>query len=192
MALALTTTLSNTITKSELDDNFASIQAKFNGGIDNSDIRASAGIAISKLAAAKEYVTVVLSNPAYTWGSTGATIAIAPLPGLSGTQANWTLVSASWHISDTGDNSATIDVALGHYDENGDLQDDTVLVNENDMTVISDDKGNAGQCNLVATGVDYHESVSRHLILRQGDDAGNAIGTVHVGVTLLLERDIQS
>ena len=192
MSLTLTTSLSSTITKSELEGNFTSIANKF-GAIDNTDIKASAGIAISKLAASKEYVTIVLDNTAYTWGSAGSVIAIAPLPGLSSTQNDWTLKTAAWFVSDTGSSAGTIDVALAYYNS-GTLTDVTVLIDEESLTVSADGSGNSGQATLDATAVAYHSSQNRVLVLRQGATTGtgvlNAAG--FVGVTLLLERDLQA
>jgi hypothetical protein len=193
MTLALTTSLSSTITKSELEGNFTSIQNKFNAGVDNSDIKAGAGIDISKLSASKEYTAITLSNPAYTWGSAGATIFIAPLPGLSGTQSTWTLVAANWFVSDTGSSAGTIDVSLAYYNS-GTLTDMSVLVNEESMTVSSDGNGNSGTCTIDASSVWYHSSTPRVLVLRQGATVGTGVlnSAGHVGVTLLLERNIQS
>lgn len=192
MALTLTTLDSTTVIRSEIQGNFTTIASKF-GAIDNSDIKAAAGIAISKLAAAKEYVTVVLDNTAYAWGSAGATIAIAPLPGLSSTQNDWSLKVASWFISDTGSAAGTIDVALAYYDS-GTLTDATVLINEQSMTVSADDSGNAGQCGLTSQAVAYHASQNRVLVLRQGATTGTGVlnSAGFIGVTLLLERDLQA
>ena len=192
MALTLTTSLSSTITKSELEGNFTSIANKF-GAIDNSDIKASAGIAISKLAAAKEYVTVVLDNTAFTWSSAGTVIAIAPLPGLSSTQNDWHLEAASWFVSDTGSSAGTIDVALAYYNS-GTLTDATVLINEQSMTVSSDGNGNSGQCSLTSQDVAFHSSQNRVLVLRQGATTGTGVlnSGGFIGVTLLLERDLQA
>ena len=193
MTLSLTTSLSTTITKSELEGNFTSIQNKFNAGIDNTDIKSGAGIDISKLSASKEYTAIALSHPAYTWGSAGTTITIAPLPGLSGTQATWTLKAANWFVSDTGSSAGTIDVALAYYNS-GTLTDVSVLINEESMTVSSDGNGNSGTCTIDASSVSYHSSNARVLVLRQGSTVGTGVlnSAGHVGVTLLLERNIQS
>ena len=192
MALTLTTSLASTITKSELESNFTSIANKF-GAIDNSDIKAAAGIAISKLAAAKEYVTVVLANPSYTWGSAAAIIAVAPLPGLSSTQNDWTLKAAAWVCEDVGTAAGTIDVVLGYY-SSGSLSDSSVLVDEESMTIDTNNLYNSGQCTIDAAAVAYHASQNRVLVLRQGATVGTAILNAggHIGVTLLLERDIQA
>ena len=195
MALSLTTSLNNTITKAELDGNFTSIQEKFNGGIDNSDIKASAGIAISKLAAAKEYVTVNLMNPEYVWGNADDVIAAAGLPGLEGNQADWTLVKAKWFIQDTGTVAGTLDVALVEINGSGVLVDVTVLVNEETMTIVSNNTYAAGECTILSSGaIEYHESKHYLLVLRQGATEGTAVQNAAgiIGVTLLLERDIQA
>ena len=194
MTLSLTTSLASTITKSELQDNFSAIQTKFSAGIDNSDISTSAGIAISKLDASKEYVAINLQNPEYTWASAGDPIAMAGLPGLSGNQAAWTLKKAKWFVKDTGSSAGTLDVVLCKVDGSGDLQDVTVLCNEISMTVIADGKFNAGEATIAASSVSYHSSDHHLLLLRQGATTGtgvlNAAGII--GVTLLLERDIQA
>ena len=194
MTLSLTTSLSSTINKTELEGNFTSIVNKFNAGIDNSDIKSGASIDIAKLTASKEYVAVPLVNNAYTWGSAGTVIAMAPLPGLSsGTyeQAEWTLKAANWFISDTGSSAGTIDVALAYYNS-GTLTDIRVLVDEESMTVSSDGNGNSGTAVLDASSVDYG-SDGRLLVLRQGSTVGTGVlnSAGHVGVTLLLERSLQ-
>ena len=194
MTLSLTTSLSSTITKSELEGNFTSIQNKFSAGIDNSDIKSGAGIDISKLTASKEYVTVVLSNMAYTWGSAGSVIAIAPLPGVSSSQSDWLLKAASWFVSDGGSSAGTIDVALAYYNS-GTLTDVTVLIDEESLTVSSDGNGNSEQATIEGDGtVAYHSSQSRVLVLRQGATTGTGVlnSAGLIGVTLLLERDIQA
>ena len=195
MTISLTTSLSSTIVKAELEENFTNLKNKFAAGIDNSDIKNGAAIAISKLAAAKEYVTIPLVNYAYTWGSAAAEIATVPLPGLSGTQANWTLKAASWYIEDTGTSAGTLDVVLTRYDSGGDLEDVTVLINEQALTVGTNNKGNSGQCTTItSSAVNYHASEARLLTLRQGAAEGAAVlnSAGSIGITLLLERDIQA
>ena len=141
----------------------------------------------------KEYVTINLYNSAYTWGSAGATIAIAPLPGLSGSQANWTLVDAGWFVSDTGSSAGTIDVALAYYNS-GTLTDVSVLVDEESMTVSSDGNGNAGDATIDASSVEYEGRNTRLFVLRQGTTTGTGVLNYawFNGVTLLLERALQA
>jgi len=197
VTLKLTTSLSSTITKSELESNFTSIQSKFAGAIDNSDIKTGAGIDVTKLSAYKEYVTVNLANMAFDWGSAsdGTVIAMAALPGLSGGQANWTLVEANWFFSDGGSSgNPTVDVDLMYYDGSGDLQSRTSLIAEAAMTRIADNKGNSGEVSSFAsTAVSYDGSEPRLLVLRRAGVAGADMGSaIQVGVTLLLERNIQA
>ena len=196
MGLTLThTDLDGTIKKSELNTNFSDISTKF-GNIDNSDIKASAEIAASKLAANKEYVTIVLGHSDYTWADTdGTVIDVQPLPGLSSTQNDWTLKAAAWACTDVGTTAGTFDVVLGYYNS-GTFTDETVLINNEEMTIATNNLGNAGQCTLAATSVAYHASRNRVLLLREvgtGDDV--AVLTAdpqHIRVSLLLERQIQS
>ena len=196
MTVALTTSLATTITKAELESNFTTIQNKFNAGIDNTDIKSSAAIDVSKLSASKEYVSINLYNSGYTWGSAGATIAITPLPGLSGSQANWTLVDAGWFVSDQGSAAGTIDVALAYYNSSGVLTDVSVLIDEESMTVNSggDGAGSAGDATLDATSVAYDGSNTRLFVLRQGATVGTGVlnSAGQIGVTLLLERVLQA
>ena len=193
MTLSLTTSLSSTINKAELEGNFTSIQNKFNAGIDNSDIKAGGNIDISKLTASMEYVAIPLVNLSYTWGSAGDIIAIAPLPGLSSNQATWELDTANWFVSDCGSSAGTIDVALAYYNS-GTLTDVSVLVNEESMTVSSDGSGNSGMCAVDASSVEYHASEARVFVLRQGASVGTGVlnSAGFIGVTLLLERNIQA
>ena len=182
MTLKLTTSLSSTITKSELESNFTSIQNKFAGAIDNSDIKTAAGIDVTKLSAYKEYVTVNLANMAFDWdgGSDGTVIA---------------LVEANWFYSDGGTGAnPTVDVDLMYYDGSGDLQLRTSLIAEGVMTKITD-KGNSGEFPTIANSgaVNYDGSEARLLVLRHAAVHGTGIGAaIQVGVTLLLERNIQA
>ena len=195
MTLSLTTSLSSTITKSELEGNFTSLQNKF-GSIDNSDIKSGAGIAISKLAATKEYTTVVLANTACTVSGTGQIIAYAPLPGMgTGTyeQADWVLKAANWMCSDGGSGAATFDVALGYFNS-GTWADVSVLIDEEPMTISSDGNGCSGSAAIDNSAVPYHDSRPYAFVFRIGDDDGTGVlnSAGFIAVTLLLERDIQA
>jgi len=117
VALTLTTSLSSTISKSELETNFTNIENKF-GAIDNSDIKNGAGIAIDKLEASKEYVVVVLETKgdATGWNTDDQYRDYVSLPGTTD-QSAWTLKAASWVCTDVGDGSTvpTFDVEWQHW-----------------------------------------------------------------------------
>ena len=207
MALTLTTSLSSTISKTELQDNFTSIQAKFNGGIDNSDIKASAGIAISKLAAAKEYVVLVLETRG---DSTGLNTDdqyrdYVSLPGLSGNQAAWTLTNASWVCTDVGDGSSvpTFDVEWQHWDSDAGSGNTTnvtrVIAAEPIVTGSGSDSFNAAQCTVDATAFAFHATKTGVFALKITNpyadtltDADTPPTPLFLKVSLLLERDIQA
>lgn len=207
MTLALTTTLAATITKSELDDNFAAIQSKFSAGIDNSDIKAAAGIAISKLAARKEYVVLVLETR-------GAAAGLAndneyrdyvSLPGLSGNQSAWSLEKASWVCTDVGDGSTvpTFDVEWQHWDSgagSGNTTSVTTVIAAEPITTGSgNDFFNAAQCTVDSSAFAFDSAKTGVFALKITNpyadtltDDDTPATPFFLKVSLLLERDIQS
>ena len=201
MALTLTTSLSSTITKSELEGNFTSIANKF-GAIDNSDIKASAGIAISKLAASKEYVVITLESR----GDAGTGLDtddqyrdMVPLPGLSGNESNWTLVQAAWVCTDVGAGSATFDVEWSNYDANGNYALVATPIAAEVLTKGSSTVTNAKQCTIDAAAIVMDSALTGVFALKVTnpnaaamDDTDTPASPSYLKVSLLLERDIQA
>ena len=204
MALNLTTTLNNTITKSELDDNFAAIQAKFSGGIDDHDIKASAGISLAKLAGSMEYCLITLETRGDGTGLNTASSQLrdeVPFPGLDGTQDQWTLAAASWVATDTGTAStAKFDVEWGTYAADGAYAVVETLINAE--TLIFPSGGgvaNSKQCTIDEQEVAFHASLSSVFRLTIDtahadalDDTDTPASPSYLKVSLLLERPIQS
>jgi|TARA_R110000824_G_scaffold112943_1_gene262433 subtilase family serine protease len=200
MALTLTTSLSDTITKSELEGNFSSIAGKF-GAIDNTDIKASAGIAISKLAATKEYVVITLESRGDGTGldTDDQYRDMVPLPGLSGNENNWTMVQAAWVCTDVGAGSATFDVEWSNYDANGNYAVVSTPIAAEVLTKGSSTVTNAKQCTVDAAAIAMHASLTGVFALKVTnpnaaamDDTDTPASPSYLKVSLLLERDIQA
>ena len=205
MSLILTTTLSNTISKSELEANFSSIQTKFSGGIDNSDIRGNAGISIDKLDASKEYVIVMLKSQA---DGTGLDTAdqyrdFVAVPGLSADQANWTLKGASWLCVDVGTGAASFDIEWCNYDDDGEIQTQSTVISDEDITKASvgaaNNTANAGQCTVDSAALPFDGAAARFFALKVNtadagalEPAGTSAAPSFLTVSLLLERAIQA
>ena len=202
MTLKLTTSLSSTITKSELESNFTSIQSKFAGAIDNSDIKTGAGIDITKLSAYKEYVVVTLSTGGDAQGFDTADQYrdFVPLPGLSASQATWTLAAASWICTDVGTAStAKFDVEWCEYDANGNFVVVSTPINEETLTKGSSTITNAKQCTVDSSSIAFDGSLSRFFALKVDtvhadalDSADAVDARIVLKVSLLLERNIQA
>ena len=97
----------NTIIASENNDNFDTIYNEFNGSIDNDNIKASAAIANSKLAAPKSYFTMLIHHE----GQEGATvdpISIFQMP----FAATLTEVSVAARATDSGNANETYTVDI--------------------------------------------------------------------------------
>ena len=197
MALTLTTSLSDTITKSELEGNFTSIANKF-GAIDN---KASAGIAISKLAATKEYVVITLESRGDGTGldTDDQYRDMVTLPGLSGNENNWTLAQAAWVCTDVGAGSATFDVEWANYDANGNYAVVSTPIAAEVLTKGSSTVTNAKQCTVDAAAIAMNASLTGVFALKVTnpnaaamDDTDTPASPSYLKVSLLLERDIQA
>ena len=206
MTLTLNKSLSSTITKSELETNFTDIENKF-GAIDNSDIKAGAGIAISKLEASKEYVVVVLETRG---DGTGWTVDdqyrdYVSLPGITSTQSVWTLKAASWVCTDVGDGSpeTTFDVEWQHWTTAtgaGGTASVTTLIAGETLDKGSGGLLNAGQCVVDHTSTFAFHSANTGVLALKVTHANSATlnpadapaAPIFLKVSLLLERDLQA
>ena len=202
MTISLTTSLASTITKSELEGNFTTIANKFNAGIDNTDIKTGAGIAISKIAATKEYCVVTLESRG---DATGLTVGNqyrdeVPFPGLSGTEAAWSLKSASWVCTDVGAAStSTFDIEWCEYADAGTRTVITTPINAEVLTKGSGAITNSRQCTIDAATIAFSAAQSRVFALKietllatAMDDTDTPASPSYLKVSLLLERDIQA
>ncbi len=206
MALTLTTSLSSTISKSELETNFTNIENKF-GAIDNSDIKNGAGIAIDKLEASKEYVIVVLETKgdATGWNTDDQYRDYVSLPGITSTQSAWTLKAASWVCTDVGDGSTvpTFDVEWQHWTTSsgaGGTASVTTVIAAEPLTKGSGGELNAAQCTVDHTSTFAFHSANTgvfalkvtHPYADTLTDADTPPLPKFLKVSLLLERDLQA
>ena len=201
MTLSLTTSLAATISKSELEANFTSIQSKFSAGIDNSDISTGAAIAVSKLAASKEYLTLTLSTggDAEGFDTDDQYRDYVPLPGLSGNQNSWSLKAASWVCTGVGGGTGTFDVEWCQYDANGNFAVVTTPIAAEVLTKGSATITNAKQCTVDAATIAFDSALSRFFALKVTNVDVEALTTadavdlrIVLKVSLLLEREIQA
>ena len=206
MALTLTTSLSSTITKSELQDNFTSIQEKFNGGIDNSDIKAAAGIVASKLAASKEYCAITLrtGGDAQGFDVDNQYRDFVAFPGLSDTssasfQNSWSLKSASWVCTDVGGGSGSFDVEWCEYNASGVFNLVSSLITDEVIDQAASAATNAGMCVIDNSAIHFNDTLGRFFALKTASIDANTLSVADavdarnmLSVTLLLERDIQA
>jgi len=201
MTISLTTSLSSTITKSELEGNFTTITNKFNAGIDNTDIKTGAAIAVSKLAASKEYTVVTLESRGDGTGldTDDQFRDMVPLPGLSGTQGSWTLLNASWVCTDVGGGTGTFDVVWAQYDANGNYAAVATVIGAQVLTKGSATVTNSKQCTVDSATIAFDSALSRFFALvvtnpdaNAMDDTDTPASPSYLKVSLLLERDIQA
>jgi len=206
VTLTLNKSLSSTITKSELETNFTDIENKF-GAIDNSDIKAGAGIAISKLEAAKEYVVIVLETRG---DATGLSVAdqyrdYVSLPGITSNQSAWTLKAASWVCTDVGDGSTvpSFTVEWQHWTQAtgaGGTASVTTVIAAEPLVTGSGGELNAGQCTVDhTTTFAFHSANTGVFALKVIQEYADALTDTDtpplpkfLKVSLLLERDLQA
>lgn len=107
------------VNSSELVENFSAIATKF-GNVDNSDIKASAGIELSKLAASYEYVTVNLEYRivgAGTFPAANTVLAVHPM--YNDGKGAWSTAAYSWATNDVGAQTGAVTLQWGKYDASG-------------------------------------------------------------------------
>jgi hypothetical protein len=114
-------TLSATANKAEVETDLAEITTVINGGLDNSNLAASAGIETSKLAA-RDYEFLSSLNVQPTTAvqppsSSTVPIAICGLPGTSSDGAAYTVISGTYLCTDPGTAGNTaVNIQLGYLD----------------------------------------------------------------------------
>ena len=123
-----------------------------------------------------------------------------PFPGLSGSDAAWSLKAASWVCTDVGAAStAKFDVEWCQYAADGSRSVITTPINAEVLTKGSAGVTNSKQCTIDAAAIEFHASLSRVFALKVDtllatamDDTDTPADPSYLKVSLLLERDIQS
>lgn len=204
MTLTLTnSTLSTTFDSTESDANFADVVSKFNGNIVNSDINASAAIAVSKLAASVEHMVITKTweegqQPfaAAGWPAANTILGYIPLPGYdNGT--NWVVTDVEWACSDTGAGAATFDINFGDmstasFSGASILSSDITITNNADANDANAGtgsiSGSAYTCTFDSTNTKMFE-----IITSSAADATTLIAiNSYFSVSILLRRTITS
>lgn len=123
MALTITnTTLTNPANKTQLQDNFTDIVNKFNAGITNADLSSTAGITNTQLANSIYEFTITLNCTDVVWQSAdgaGDILALAGLPGTSGSDGTYTGIVYSWACTDIGSSTGLFRVEWGYFTAGG-------------------------------------------------------------------------
>lgn len=123
MALTITNpTLSNPANKSQIEANFTDVTAKFNAGITTADISSTAGITNAQLANSIYEVVVNLTCGAEGWQAgtaAGDLLALAAIPGTSGSDGTYTGIAYSWACTDCGAQTGQFRVEWGYFDATG-------------------------------------------------------------------------
>jgi hypothetical protein len=104
----------------KIDSNFAAVTSKFNGAITNADIATGAAIAVSKLAASYEYITVPIR---YTIVGAGGmppvSTVLGTVPMYNDGKGAWTAAAYSWYCDDVGAQTGKINIKWGCYTTGG-------------------------------------------------------------------------
>ena len=180
-------TLSDPIDKSEIETNFSETRAKF-GSINNTDISADAGIAVTKLAANNQetLITLALDSSVFSAGWPAATttpLVWVPFPG-DDTDDSLTVVDAVYWCSDPG-TSATFAVEWGNYTGGTWTADNTVI---STTTILS-----VGNPALSTTTVAFSATDLRGFGLQSGAADATTLSAANTtfSVSLLCKRVIQ-
>ena len=182
MALTLTNTLNGktTIVAQDIDDNFADITAKFNGGIGDADVDTNAAIQSSKLSENQFHIYVPLSvhyeGAAIGWPGSNTVVALAALPGPSGV---WNVDEIIWACTNTGDAAGAFRIHFGDAAEVEGLSGTWICL----ATTISN---RSGADDYNSATVTPSEST---ITLASGDEMFALVGTTASAATMDLAHD---
>lgn len=173
-----------------LNTRFNDIKAKFNGGIINEDISASANIAVSKLSASKEHMLVNLKFKG-TWPAANTVVDVIPV--INDSKGSWTIDGANLTCSDVGDDNAQLRIEWGRYVAGVWTVTSTPV---SAVAINSDDSaGNtAGQQTLTLASSTIALGAHRGLALVSAAAGTNTLSaaTDFISVTLQLSRAIST
>ena len=174
------------VSASEINSNFTTISAKF-GNIDNSDIKAGAGISIDKLSASYEYMSIGFTLA----GGSASNDVLHPL--YNDGKGDWTAVGAQWATIDTGDPSAVVTIAWGVLDGSATTSiasDWTNVTTVCTMALTGANIASQGATSSVTSfafgGAGVHRSLRCYVSTTDAD------ATSPIYVSLLLKRQIKT
>jgi hypothetical protein len=188
-------TLTDPADKTEVEDNFTDVQTILNGGIDNDNIAASAGIDITKLAAYNYEFLVAM----HVWSASvlrpavSATIPICTvaLPGTTSDGVAYTILSGAWYISDDGDAAAQtiFDVRVGHAEAGAVWTTITTPVAAKTITGVGNTQ-QSGALTIAVPAITLDAAIQYHfgLFLTTLDATPLTAEFSHLDVTLKLRR----
>lgn len=189
-------TLTNTtlgpgvVDATEINENFADVVAVLDGNITNANISASAGIALSKLAASYEYMTVPLVHVGdSTWDAAGTVFAATPI--YNDGKGTWTAVAYSWYTNDVGAQTAAFDLLWTYYETTGSLNASPTVIK--DAEVFDGGTANSAFNDGATCSVSLPWTVDRMMLVGRVDtDEATFVSTAYdqVIITVTLKRQI--
>jgi hypothetical protein len=186
-------TLTNPADKSEVEANFSDIQSIVNGGIDNSNIAASAGIVNSKLANSHyEFVVNLAVQPTTAVApptSAAEPIAVVGIPGDATDGISYTVLSASYITNAAGSGgNTTIEVQFGYYNAGSWTQVGSDVINATNIAGGTEQV--SGSLTVSSAGLALSNSQQRFLGLFLTALGTSALDEAHKGlfVTLKIRR----
>lgn len=196
MSLVITyPTLSNPADKSEVETNFDDVANKF-GTIGDEDLRAAAGIQLSKLAASYQEVWFDLNFYFDSYGAWPVAVATTPLDAfpLPGSDADtaWVCTDVSWICSDTGTTAGSFDVRYGYFNAGTWANSGSIITAVTMPVVGAGNLGNQGRA-LEGGSVALTQSASVRAVALMSAGAGVAVmnaATTFLKVSVCLKRQI--
>lgn len=189
-----------------LNENLADITAKFDAGIDDSDISPDAAISLSKLAASniEHWVTLKYhfaqgnAGAGATWTSlaVSATVPLdaVPIPGQS-TDTSWVVTDYVFVCNDVGTADGAFGLYVGHYDGAGAWTNDhTIVASQNITPSPVDNLGTQGRSARLSSPTITYGSDVKSLALMVAAQ-GTAVITAEnsfLAVSVRLRRVLQS
>jgi hypothetical protein len=183
-------TLSNPISRTEIQQNFADLAAKF-GNITSADILSTASITASQLAGAYYEFWVQLRYNGGAFPAANTILDAVPLPGDS-TDSSYSLVNAAWICTDPGNGAAKFSVVQGTYGAAGAWSTYATHIAAQTLAITyGADLPDQGNCALGTLTI-ANSATQRSLALMvhtQGANALSAAGS-YLNVSLCLRRQI--
>lgn len=190
MALTLLTDFSNetTVDGSVIQAEHENIANKFSGNIVDTDINASAGISLSKLAAQYQYYPVYL----YDGGITAVGFSnYINVPGVSGV-AEWEVDNISWYCSDVANKDAVVYLRWGEFNAAGAFVPSATSFGPYTVTHAGAGAGTGAFVTGGSTALPFHATASRVLVIETTTAVTGAGGGSLLNVTVNLRRAIQA
>lgn len=165
MTFAVTNTLAGTTTidASKIDTNFTDVANILNAGLTTANLSGSAGILTTQLASStfESYIVLPISNTRWIGAVANEVVALASIPGQSGT---YTISAATWATTDSGDNLGAFKIDWGGFTGASNAWDVATSPGANIIAATTITSGAAtnipgqGNCTIATSSVVQHSS----------------------------------